>query len=337
MNIVIIRQDHLGDLVLTTPLIRALSLAGHQVTVVARRSSLPVLEGNPHVSRLVALEDLAPEFPRGILALGSGIRKLRPDLILVPDAKPTKMLLGVRAGFFGKIITMRGGAASRFLLCRSLSSGLPSRLRHYSEVMLDFAREIGVPADGLKLEIFLNEQEREAGKAQLQERIGARKVVIVHPGSAGNTCNLPIDIYAELVERLLGRSEVGIVLSGIASEREKFRADFSRFEGNPRVWNSMGEFTLRQLCAIIAQSSALVSVGTGPLHLASALRVATVSPFCRRRGLCSRVWGNLGAAKSVVIEPPESICAGREGLGHCNFESTLGADQLLEALRPFVS
>jgi ADP-heptose:LPS heptosyltransferase len=148
--------------------------------------------------------------------------------------------------------------------------------------------------DGLQLEIFLSEQEREAGKAQLQERIGARKVVIVHPGSAGNTCNLPIDIYAELVERLLGRSEVGIVLSGIASEREKFRADFSRFEGNPRVWNSMGELTLRQLCAIIAQSSALVSVGTGPLHLASALRVATVSPLLQKEGALQSGLGKFG-------------------------------------------
>ena len=335
MKVLIVRHDHLGDLVLTTPLIRALSLAGQQVTVIARRSSLPVLEGNPHVRNLLAMEDLAPDYPRGILALGSGIRKLQPDLVLVPHAKPRWLLLSVRAGYWGKVIAMYGGVISRLLLCRSLRSGLPNHLRHISDIWLDLARSIKVLPDGLQPEIFLASDEKKSAKEQLVGRFGSRKVVVIHPGCSGNTCNLPIETYVEFIDRLLLCTEVAIVLTGLASERDQYATLLSRYAQATRVWNSMGELGIRQLCAVIAHASALCSVGTGPMHLASALVVPTVTPFCRKIGVCNQVWGNQGA-KNITMEPPADICALRGNGEHCDFEKSIGVMNLMEALRPFI-
>jgi len=62
MRVLIIRIDHLGDLLLTTPLMRSLAKAGHTVEVLTRRANLPVIQHNHHVAARWALEELAPEF-----------------------------------------------------------------------------------------------------------------------------------------------------------------------------------------------------------------------------------------------------------------------------------
>ena len=327
MKIVILRQDHLGDLVLTTPLIRALSLAGHQVMVIARRSSLPVLENNPHVTQRIAFEDIESGLIGG---LGLRIGRLSPDLVLVPHAWPPSFLIALRMGYFGKVISMWGGPLSRLLGCRSLRSRLLDQPRHMADIWLDLARAIGVSPDGLKPEIFLSEEERSAGTAMIRQHVGSGNVVIIHPGCSGNTCNLPIHSYAAFTEMLLTSSDVRIILTGLPEERLKYSREFERFSGNSRVWNAMGELSLRQLCSLMVHVGAVVSVGTGPMHLASALGVSTISPFCQKVGVCSRVWGNLGA-KSTVIEAPSALCAQRPPDVHCDFEGEIQPAQLLNA------
>lgn len=327
-DILIVRQDHLGDLVLTTPLIRALDLAGHRVSVLARSSNLPVLEGNPHLRNLIALEKIAPSFPREAWNLGLAVRELAPDLVMVPYAKPTSLLVGLRCGYFGPIFSMWGGIASRLLRCHSLRSRLLEDSRHISDIWLDLSRALHVANAGLKPEIFLKDDEKSGIQGEILRRFGSRRIVVVHPGCSGNTCNLDIDTYAKLINQLLETTEAAIVLSGVRRERELFGKSLECFDDHPRVWNAMGDLELREFCAIISQASLVVSVGTAPLHLASALGIPTVSPFCTRIGVCNRVWGNQGAA-SLALEPPSGYCAAQSAGQHCNFGSTVTAEDLL--------
>jgi ADP-heptose:LPS heptosyltransferase len=201
--------------------------------------------------------------------------------------------------------------------------------------MLDLARAIEVKAQGLTPEIFLATEEQQAGKEELRRRFGLRKVVVIHPGCAGNTCNLPISVYADLIALVLDATNVGIILSGVSLERKKFHSQLCRFDDHPRVWNSMGEVSLRQYCGIIAASNLLLAPSTGPLHIASALGIETISPFCRKAVLCSNIWGNLGS-KNIVLEPPASICERRGTGDHCDFKKSIGSSQLLEAIRRFI-
>jgi ADP-heptose:LPS heptosyltransferase len=57
-RILVVRFSSLGDVILTTPLLRALRARYPQATItfVTKRQYAPVLEHNPHISRLVALE-----------------------------------------------------------------------------------------------------------------------------------------------------------------------------------------------------------------------------------------------------------------------------------------
>ncbi|MCE9587673.1 MAG: hypothetical protein K8R57_05100 [Verrucomicrobia bacterium] len=196
--------------------------------------------------------------------------------------------------------------------------------------MLDMARALNVPPDGVNPEIFLSDIEKKNARNLLRERFGDRKVLVIHPGCAGNTCNLPIDSYTALARRLLSSTDVGIVFSGISPEREVFVGKLSEFEGNERVWNTMGEFSLRKYCGIIEASDLVVTPSTGPLHLASALGRSTLSPFCCRAGLSKEVWGNL-SAKSIVLEPPSRVCAGRNKGKYCDFQGCINVEKLLQS------
>jgi len=204
-----------------------------------------------------------------------------------------------------------------------------------ADIWLDLARSIGVSPNGLKPEIFLTEGEKECVSQMLFCRFGARKFAIIHPGCNENTCNLPIGVYAELINKLIDSSDVAVVLSGIGSERDKYKNELACYDQNSRVWNSMGELNLRQLCAVISKAELVVSVGTGPLHIASALGIPTVSPFCRKIGVCSKVWGNLGADK-IIIEPPEYICVENNSNKHCDFKNGIDSNQLIKASIRFI-
>lgn len=326
MKILVIRQDHLGDLILTTPLFRSLRKAGHDVHVVARRSSLPVLEGNPHISLFHALEDIAPAFPRGWLSLARWIFKQSVDVVLLPHAKPVQLSLAARLGLFGRIVAMWGGIPARVMGLECLRSGLPARTRHMSDIWLDLARHIGVEPCGLKPEIFLSEPELREVDVKLPFPCGAEWIVI-HPGCAGNTCNLPPQVYAETARILAETSELHVVLTGSETERRRFGGVFDDLRSD-RVWNAMGFLSLRELCALIARAECLVSVGTGPLHIASAVGARTVSPFCRKPGVCATVWGSLGGRASV-LEPSPDHCAFNTTAQHCDFAGSIAAQSIV--------
>jgi ADP-heptose:LPS heptosyltransferase len=68
----------------------------------------------------------------------------------------------------------------------------------------------------------------------------------------------------------------------------------------------MGGLTLRQLMAVIAESHAVVSLATGPMHLAAALGIPTVSIFDPRRNNSPTRWQPLGTG--VVLRPEVPTC-----------------------------
>jgi heptosyltransferase-2 len=68
----------------------------------------------------------------------------------------------------------------------------------------------------------------------------------------------------------------------------------------------MGRVTLRQLMAVIAASHAVVSMSTGPMHIAAALGVPTVSIFDPRRNQSPIRWQPLGTG--VVLRPEVPTC-----------------------------
>lgn len=318
-RVVIVRRDHLGDLVLTTPLVRALARAGHVVDMIVPKTTAAILENNPHLGVVQTLESLCPKFPSDWFSLARHLRSGRYDLIILPHARPVELLLAGRASGIPRRLAMWAGWQGRLLGYACLRSGLPAESRPFSRIMLDFATMLGVPDAGLQPDVILTSDEINASALRMHRELPECSVFVgIHPGCAGNTCNLPSSAYAELAGQLLGRPNIGIVITGSPAERSLVESWPLDLLNSPRVWNSMGTLTLRELAGVIDQLQLYIVPSTGPLHIASARGVATLSAFCPRSPLNAEIWGNRGGT-SLVESPAESSCEQRAAAGHCDF------------------
>ena len=318
---IVLRTDHLGDCLLTTPLIRALSMAGYEVDLLFPAPFLPLFTANPHVARVLPLD---PHWRRRWLGLAGTLREGRYDLLLLPNAAPWQLPL---AGFLSGIparIAMWAGVWGRIMGHRCLRSGLNAHPRPYADILLDMAREIGIPTAGMELQVAVERKRRGVGGSF---RVG------IHPGSGGSSCNLSPAAYAEFASLILDETDWQILLTGSAAEVRLLEHWPASLLASPRVINAVGKRTLGDLAEEIAMIDLLVVGSTGPLHLAAALGVPTLSPFCHRPALDAPVWGNQNA-NAVVIRPPFPRSCLELGKGnYCDFSGKISPRQMMDRAR----
>jgi len=327
-RVIIIRSDHLGDLVLTTPLVRALAKAGHIVDFIAPKATASILDHNPYLNSIWKLESISPHFPKNWLALSKQLRANRYDVIILPHARPWQLLLAARASGIPRRLAMWSGWQGRLLANHCLRSGLPRNSRPFSKIMLDFACELGVDHDGLVPDVFLTLNEITLAEKLIASQLtGCRKIIGIHPGCAGNTCNLPTASYSALATRLLQEPDLGIIITGSSAESHLLEPWPSDLIASERVWNSIGLLTLRELAAVIDCLDLFIVPSTGPLHIASARGVATLSPFCSLSPLSPEIWGNYGAS-AMVETPPVHTCFNRNNRSHCDFRGEITSAHL---------
>lgn len=329
MRVLIVRLDHLGDVLLTTPLVRAAVKAGHQVHVLVRENCAAPFKGNTAVTAHL-LEQVSPGFPKSWWRLGGWMRSQKFDLVLLPYAKPPQLLLASALSGAKRRIAMWAGLLGRLTLHECLRSGMRAGARHFSDIPLDCARAAGFPVDGLKPDFFLTGAEIDHARTELDIRFPRLKLVGIHPGCAGNTCNLPSGAFGEVAALLLQHPDIAVIASGIPTEKKLFEAWPASVLEHPRFYNACGEWSLRELAAHVANYSTMVVPSTGPLHIAAAFSIPTVTAFCNYRPVSATVWGNLTPG-TVVVSPPKDFCERRRTAhpsSNCDFEGQVQAEEI---------
>jgi ADP-heptose:LPS heptosyltransferase len=333
-KVLIIRTDHLGDLILTTPLMRALRKADYQVDIIARSSNLPILLNNPYVSAYYSIESIAPEFPKKWLLLSKWIASHRYDILILPYSKPKELLFASLFSNVKKRIVMTGGIWGRITRHRCLRSGLLTDPRHMADVLLDFARHLKSNPDGIAPDIFFSNGEKEWAREQITRRFDGNWIVGIHPGSAGNACNLPAKEYGKIAQYILENTQWGIIVTGGKDENSLIH-DWPDFVLNhSRCWLTFGLFSLRQLTSIISFLDVYLCPTTGPLHIAASTKTTTLSPLCPIPYRGKTVWGNSGTT-SYSIEGDPSLCkVYKEGYTHnCDFHGRITGEMIFEELK----
>lgn len=332
MRLVFIRLDHLGDILLCTPMIRTLAEAGHEIEVVIPVALLQVFANSPFVKRVHAIEELCPEFPSRWWRLGRWISKSRFEGVLVPHGRDPGVLLASMWSRANVRVAMWGGWLGRVTGHRCLRSGLLQQPRHFSEIMMDIAREFGVkPGGPVRPDLFPSQSTVESVANLVSNRVGTCKLIGVHPGSLGNACNMPSGAYAQIIERLLERDDVVVVVTGTLHEGGLVSTWSPAIIKHPRFWNSMGKLGIHELAVLVKHMAVYVVPSTGPLHVAAWAGTKTVSPFCASPCLSPVVWGNVNG-NGVNLTPPETYCTRMRHAqkGHCDFGGQVTADMIFE-------
>lgn len=307
-RILIIRPDRIGDVILTTPLIKAvkLSFPDSYVGVMVGTSTVPLVKENPYIDAIITDDPLGKDAGRsGFWRQVGTLRRYDFDTGLMPlprERHAWMMLLAgikTRIGVGGKIYQILTGT-------KSVSRNKYIPLRHEADYVMDLGRKIGVTQDALVPEIFLTSDERENAK-QIFLRHGfdlMKPIVGINPSSNKSVPNWTVDRYVEVCSLLSSRFPMFINIGINDPDMEEKFAPFKKkhivYSGND----------LRELAALCSYLSVLFSSSTGTQHIAAALQVPTVTMFCPLPACSFKLWGSLGNT-SQVIEPPEGYCQGR--------------------------
>jgi heptosyltransferase-2 len=333
-RILVVRTDRIGDVVLATPLIRALrqTFPSAYIAAFVRPYARDLLLHNPHLNDIL-IDDPAGEHSgrKGFWNQVSLLRRHRFDtaLLLLPTERLAWML------FFAGIRTRVGVGTVLYevlTFMKTVSRRKYIPLRHEADYCMDLGRVLGVASNDLSTELFLTASEKEEGQQLIRpENNGDEIFVGIHPGSGHSSPNWQVERYVEFAAAMLEHRSVRIVVTG-STQESALTSHFNKL-GSERVTNLIGQLSLRQLMGVISHLQVLVSSSTGPMHIAAALKVLTVSMFCPLTACSPVLWGPKGNATEILLAP-ESYCTHQcPGDPHvCDFEGGIGVQEVHNAV-----
>jgi ADP-heptose:LPS heptosyltransferase len=300
-RILLVRNDRIGDLVLTLPAFEAVRRSWPQAHVAALVSPYagPLLAGNRTIDELL-VDD--PDDSVGQLA-----RRLKPmrfDAAVVFNSNTRNCLAVWRAGIAQRVCWAYKGAGGLFGNRRvALHRSHPPV--HEAEFALAFARRLGATARlselAPRLEIDAATQRRVADR--IGEELGTGGPLFgVHPGNKNSAFNWPTAHYAELVCRL---AQIGrVMVTGSAAEvrlMEVIRLRLS--DAIRRRVGFYSDFQLLELAAAISAQTVLTVSSTGPMHIAGIVGTPVVALFSPHPVHAPAKWAPLGTNHTLLIAP----------------------------------
>lgn len=269
MRILCVRFSSIGDVLLTTPLVRALHRRhpDAELYFVTKQAMAPLVVENPHLTQVVELR------PKERLTNFAGrLRALRPTHCLDLHGS-------LRSAALRWLVPCRWSGYSKRKLARTTL--IATKINVYGkpvpvpERYFEAARAAGldVVPDGGPPEFFLAPAARAHMTHWLAEvGLAAKRFAVIAPGAAHATKRWPTRHWQGLVARLkeLG---YGVVAVGGPDDRELVNAL------NDSVINVAGEFTLQETGACLARASVAVSGDTGVMHMATAVGARVVALF----------------------------------------------------------
>ena len=263
-KILVIRFSSIGDIILTTPVIRILAeQLGAKVDFLTKPAFAPLLQHNPNVNQIITLSDDMDRLVKQlrdnnydyIVDLHHNLRSSRIKLAL---RKPSKAFHKLN---FKKWLVVRFGI-----------NKLPDV--HIVDRYLDTVSESGAKPDGKGLDLFIPESN--AVRVESEFNLFPGSYVALVTGAAHQTKCMTTGQMIQLC-KWLGKP---VVLLGGKTEIPKADEIIQNTPGL-KVINTCGKLDLLQSASVIQQAGVVITPDTGMMHIAAALRKPQVV-----------VWGN---------------------------------------------
>ena len=295
----IIRPDHLGDVLLSTPAIQALkrSRPDMSIHVLCGEWAADALARYDEIDRVLTLP-----FP-GFQRVESSA--LAPWLLAAQSARRLR-----RIGY-GSAIIMRPDHWWGALVAHL--AGISQRVGYGLDPVAPFITDIfefkhqhaiaqnmrlvspwtgSLDAADVKLEFPLQATDREYASQLIDNwRIeAARPIVCIHPGSGAASKLWRAEKWTQVADHLAAECGASIVFTGTASEVELVDEIAAGMQAV--AYSAAGETAVGQLAALYARSRAVLGPDSGALHLAAAVGTATVALFGPADPLEFAPWGD---------------------------------------------
>jgi ADP-heptose:LPS heptosyltransferase len=260
VKILIIRFSSIGDIVLTTPVVRCLhKQLGAEIHFLTKKNFKGIVDNNPYIKRVWTIDkqvseistDLKAEKFDYVIDLHKNLRSLQ-----------VKRSLSTSSFAFDKL------NVEKWLMVNLKINRLPNV--HIVDRYLATVAGLGVKNDGAGLDYFIPQKD-EVDISTFQ--IPPQYIAFVI-GAAHATKRLPLikilDICANCALPI-------VLLGGVDDEPISRMVEFHR----PKVINLCGKLNLNQSASIVRQATKVIAHDTGLMHIAAAFRKDIIS-----------IWGN---------------------------------------------
>ena len=279
-KILLIRLKGIGDVILSTPLLRALRKAFPKAEIhfLTRALCAPILRHNPHVGKVLVHPEKSASTFELFRFLGS-LRAAKYDWVLDLAAEPRSAWLTLATG-----APLRAGYAFRIRKW-AFNFVIPkNQVRKYqAEVNLDILRAVGVPDDGFQTEIFLGEMEKDWAKREWEkpEFKGQKLKIGFNPTGTWPSKRWPVDYWRRLASSVYGQWGVKPILCG--GPGDEAILEEIRWGTEDKVLE-MPKAGLLEASAFISQMDLLIGNDGTPQHIAQAFGTKSIT-------LCGPHWG----------------------------------------------
>lgn len=278
-KLLLIRPRNIGDVLLSSPLIRALRLAypHAELDYLTTARCAEMLRGNPHLDRVLPYP--LHNRPWTYAQAARDLRRAKYDVVIdLEGARVTARLTWFTAApmRIGYDAPTPGWAYTHKV-------PEPGIRQYWVLEQAELLRPLGLSIDSVRTESFLNEWERARG-ARILERLGVtagNPFVAMTPGSAAAHNVWPGDRFAQVADHLAARWGLRTVLL-YGPGQEGFVRAVRDAVRQPDLCQIAVTPTMREAGAVLERSTMYVGTDTGTRHVAIALGVPTVGVFGRQ-------------------------------------------------------
>lgn len=259
----IIRFSSIGDIVLTTPVVRCLrkQLPGAEIHFLTRQAFRCMVATNPYIDKVhvlgdsfeLMLHELQTEEYDYIIDLHHNLRTLRIK----------RFLKKVKAFSFHKL------NMEKFVLTNLKINMLPDK--HIVDRNLETVRSFGIQDDGQGLDYFIPEADVVDNNDLPTSHLHGYIAIVI--GAALATKKLPVHKLKELCAAL----DHPLILLGGKEDQEDGKAIASVDE--VKIYNACGKFSLNESADLVRRSKLVITHDTGLMHIAAALQKPIISAW----------------------------------------------------------
>lgn len=284
-----VRLDNLGDVLMTTPALRALreSAPNRHITLLATPGGAALVPFVPEIDAVLVIAGPPwlpgePTNPETVVATVDLLRHEKFDAAIIFTVYSQNPLPAA-------LLCWLAGIPLILAHCREnpyhlLSNWVPEpepheRVRHEVRRQLDLVGSVGASTADERLSFRLRPADTLQAMAKLRQAgidPGQRRLVL-HPGASAAARRYPPEHFSVLVDLLADLPEFEAVFTGDESERGLI--DAIRARSRRPVASLAGALSLGELAAVIAGSALLIANNTGPVHIAAALGTPVVDIY----------------------------------------------------------
>jgi len=288
-RVLCIRLDNLGDVLMTTPALRALkhTLPGCRLTLMASTSGAAGARYMPEVDDVIRyaapwMKSTDRADPGADLAMARELRERRFDAAVIFTAYSQSPLPAAMLCHLAEIPLVLAHCHENpyHLLSDWIKDPEPhTTVRHEVRRQLELVAAVGCTTSDERLGFTVPHDDAAWARRHLQA-IGIdlkQPWLLLHPGATAASRRYPPSSWSAAANRLADELQCPLVFSGGSSEAaliDAIREDLAH-----PSYSLAGKLDLGRFAAVLAQAPVLISNNTGPVHLAAAVGTPVVDLY----------------------------------------------------------